>query len=63
MKIHAVFVTLTQARNTLIRRGARENMERRNEEQKRDTASRRAVRDDKARREYEQVCYLSVKFI
>jgi hypothetical protein len=55
MKTLSLFVTFTQARNTLIRRVARENVERRNEEKIRDTTSRRAVRDDEERREQEQV--------
>ena len=55
MKTHSVFVIFIQARNTLMRRGARENIERRNEEKERDTASRRAVRGDEEQRDQEQV--------
>jgi len=55
MKIHSLFVIFIQACNTLIRRRARESVEKRNDEQKRDTASRCAVRGDKERREQEQV--------
>jgi len=55
MRIISLFVTSNQARNTSIRRSARENVERRDEEQERDKASRRAVRGEKDRREHEQV--------
>ena len=54
-----LYSIFTQARDTLIRRVARANLERRHEEQQRDTANRRAVRGDDERREQEQVKDLS----
>ena len=56
-----LYSILTQARDTLIRRAVRENVERRHKEQNRDTTNRRVAREDEERRDQEQVRHFLIK--